>query len=243
MSEHGRDHDANLPGGIGMSRLRVYGSVSGDGQAGGSPHMHLICRELYYVLRGSGAVEILTLREGFARVPLGPGDVFHFGPGTVHRLANTDGLEILVIMQNAGLPERGDAVLTFPDADLRDLDTYLALARADSLGDAEARRDRAVEGFGELRRAFGRSAQAGAAALHGFHSRAVTLARGRAAAWPALFEEGAALETSETERRLDALMRGEGGYLEAAASALTKAEPEGASRLGMCGHLWPVAAW
>lgn len=242
MTERRRD-DANLPGGIGMSRLRVYGSVSGDGQAGGSPHVHLISGELYYVLRGSGAVETLTLREGFRRVPLAPGDVFHFGPGTVHRLVNTDGLEILVVMQNAGLPERGDAVLTFPDADLRDPETYLSRARAGSLAEAEARRDRAVEGFGELRRAFDRSPRAGATALRGFHSRAVTLARDRAAAWPPVLEQGAFAETSETERRLGALMRGEGGYLEAAAFALVGGEPEGAPRLGMCGHLWPLPEW
>ena len=47
-----------------------------------------------------------------------------FEPGTIHRLVNGGGLELVVLMQNSGLPEAGDAVFTFPPAILDDPDAY-----------------------------------------------------------------------------------------------------------------------
>lgn len=52
--------------------------------------------------------------SGYEVTPLEPGTVAWFTPGTIHRLVNEDDLRITVLMQNNGLPEAGDAVLTLP---------------------------------------------------------------------------------------------------------------------------------
>src|SRR5262245_61519905 len=98
-----------LPGAVGVSGLQVYDWPTADGLCGGSPHVHLACAEAYVVIEGKGSVQTLNT-EGFASTPLRPGTVLWFTPGTIHRLVNDDGLRIVVIMQNDGLPEAGDAV-------------------------------------------------------------------------------------------------------------------------------------
>src|SRR5262249_2793804 len=113
-----------LPGAVGVSGLRVYDWPTADGLCGGSPHVHLTCAEAYVVVAGEGSVQTLT-GDGFAETPLRPGTVAWFTPGTIHRLVNGDGgLHIVVIMQNSGLPEAGDAVFTFPPEILADPDAY-----------------------------------------------------------------------------------------------------------------------
>jgi hypothetical protein len=62
------------------------------------------------------------VQDGYAEHRLFPGQVVWFTPGVVHRLADEGDLEVLVVMSNAGLPEAGDAVLTFPDEVLADPD-------------------------------------------------------------------------------------------------------------------------
>lgn len=52
--------------------------------------------------------------SGYEVTPLAPGTVAWFTPGTIHRLVNEGDLRITVLMQNSGLPEAGDAVLTLP---------------------------------------------------------------------------------------------------------------------------------
>ena len=70
--------------------------------------------EAYIVQEGTGRLETLDAR-GFTSTELAPGVVLWFTPGTVHRAINTSGdLKVLILMQNAGLPEHGDAVMTFP---------------------------------------------------------------------------------------------------------------------------------
>ena len=54
-------------------------------------------------------------------------DVGHEG-GTIHRLVNEGDLRLFVVMQNADLPEHGDAVLTFPPEILADSDAYARAA-------------------------------------------------------------------------------------------------------------------
>src|SRR4051812_34273267 len=102
-----------FPGGVGVSDLRVYDWPTADGLCGGSPHIHLLCAEAYVVVEGSGSVQTMTW-QGYAETPLTPGAVVTFTPGTIHRLVNDGGLRIVVVMQNSGLPEAGDAVFTFP---------------------------------------------------------------------------------------------------------------------------------
>jgi hypothetical protein len=75
------------------------------------------------VLAGAGSAQTLGWR-GFAETPLAPGALVWFTPRKVHRLVNDGGLEILVIMSNTGLPEAGDAVLTFPAEVLADVEAH-----------------------------------------------------------------------------------------------------------------------
>ena len=117
-----------FPGATGVTLLDVYDWVAPDGLRGGSAHIHLASTEGYLILRGAGRLQTLGA-QGFREEPLRPGDCLWFTPGTVHRLVNEDGqLQILVIMQNAGLPEAGDCVLTFPPAILADPARYAAAA-------------------------------------------------------------------------------------------------------------------
>jgi len=104
---------AALPGGISLTHLKVYNTEGPDGLRGGSPHLHFACSEAYLVVAGEGAVQTLC-QSGFREVPLKPGCLVWFTPGLIHRLINYDGnLEIYVVMENAGLPEQGDSLLTF----------------------------------------------------------------------------------------------------------------------------------
>ncbi|MFF8846268.1 cupin domain-containing protein [Streptomyces sp. NPDC015127] len=141
-----------LPGGVGISGLTVYDWEAADGLCGGTPHMHLVCSEAYVVIDGSGSVQTLTTC-GFADTPLHPGDVVRFTPGTIHRLVNDGGLRLVVLMQNSGLPEAGDAVFTFPAPVLADPHAYQAAAAltGDQAAAARRRRDLALEGFLALR--------------------------------------------------------------------------------------------
>lgn len=102
-----------LPGAVAVSHLRVYDWPAADGVSGGTPHLHLTCSEAYVVTGGRGAVQTLTA-SGYEVTPLTPGTVAWFTPGTIHRLVDEGDLRITVLMQNGGLPEAGDAVLTLP---------------------------------------------------------------------------------------------------------------------------------
>src|SRR4051812_1066875 len=148
---------SHLPGAVGVSRLSVYDTTAPDGLHGGTPHMHLTCSEGYVVVAGEGRVQTLA-GSGFRETPLRSGTVAWFPPGTIHRLVNEGGLEIVVLMQNSGLPEAGDAVLTFPPSVLADPDAYREAVTlpeggvpGTDPGAAFRRRDLAVTGFLALR--------------------------------------------------------------------------------------------
>ena len=119
-----------FPGGTSVSHLSVYDWPTTDGAGlvgGGTPHLHTASDEGYVVLAGSGSVQTLG-PDGYAEHPLVPGTLLWFQPGVVHRLVNDGDLEILVVMSNAGLPEAGDAVMTFPADVLADVERYRAAA-------------------------------------------------------------------------------------------------------------------
>uniref|UniRef100_UPI0028ECB2AD cupin domain-containing protein n=1 Tax=uncultured Cellulomonas sp. TaxID=189682 RepID=UPI0028ECB2AD len=121
---------SGLPGGVSVSHLRVYDWPARDGvglAGSGSPHLHVVSSEAYVVLGGTGSVHTLG-PAGLAVHPLQPGSIVSFGPGVVHRAVNDGELEVLVLMSNAGLPEAGDAVLTFPASVLADPAAYRAAA-------------------------------------------------------------------------------------------------------------------
>jgi len=226
-----------LPGGIGISKLSVYDLGAPDGLAGGSPHVHLACSEGYYVIAGSGAVQTLT-PKGYAETPLQAGTVVWFDPGTIHRLVNGGGLQILTLMSNSGLPEAGDAVLTLPPEHLTDRDTYLKATTLTGEGEARtasamARRDLALEGYDVLRE---RYEAEGPSALDEFYAAAVRIVQPQLADWRKRWEQGARRLADETGAALDALEAGTAPHLQTAELHRVPAPTE-FGRHGMCGRL------
>lgn len=230
-----------LPGAVGITHLRVYDTSAPDGLRGGSPHVHLACTEAYIPVAGSGTVQTLSAR-GFAEVTLEPWKVVWFTPGVIHRLINLDGrLEILVVMQNAGLPEAGDFVLTFPPEVLADDQAYRQAASlaeegrvyASDFEAAQQRRNRAVEGFLQLRKRFEHD---GPAALEAYYTSARRIVGARLMQWRQVWEAGPLDTTMRTAAQLQALQHGDLSHLfEGGVYSLPA--PEDARKLGMCGTL------
>jgi mannose-6-phosphate isomerase-like protein (cupin superfamily) len=232
---------AALPGAVGVTHLRVYDTPAPDGVPGGSPHVHFACTEAYVTVGGRGAVQTLCA-DGFREVALEPGEIVWFTPGVIHRLVNLDGrLEILVIMQNAGLPEAGDALLTFPPEVLADGEAY-ARAASVAAGErvfvagieaAQRRRDLAVEGFAALRARFERE---GVAALEAFYRAGLRLIQPKLDAWRAVWGAGPLAAARRTGEQLDALGEGRVDHLRQGSVHALPAPGE-ERKLGMCGTL------
>jgi mannose-6-phosphate isomerase-like protein (cupin superfamily) len=226
-----------FPGGVGISGLRVYDWPTVDGVCGGSPHVHLTCAECYYVIGGQGSVQTLT-RRGFAETQLREGTVAWFTPGTIHRLVNDGDLRIIVVMQNSGLPEAGDAVFTFPPEILADPAAYAEAASLPATSDpdelaaaARQRRDLAIAGYLTLRE---RVQAEGPQALEPLYQAAATLVAGRVETWRELWRSGPLTQAVNTGDHLDALAAGKAPYL--AFSGVHTASPV-TGKFGMCGHL------
>ncbi|MFG2783657.1 cupin domain-containing protein [Streptomyces prunicolor] len=238
---------SGLPGGVAVSHLSVYdwpaeGGVD-DGVCGGTPHMHLTCSEGYVVTGGRGAVQTLTMADtisgttsGYEVTPLAAGTVAWFTPGTIHRLVNEGDLRITVLMQNSGLPEAGDAVLTLPPRYLTDPETYAAATaipvdapEAEQERAARARRDLALEGYRALRSAEGPEA------LAAFHRAAAALVRPRLGEWRERWERGALAAATATGEQLDRLEQGDFSHL--ADAAVRAEQPSAYGKFGMCGRL------
>ncbi|MFJ4523654.1 cupin domain-containing protein [Streptomyces sp. NPDC088810] len=188
-----------LPGAVGLSHLSAYDWEAADGVCGGSPHLHLVCNEAYVVTGGRGAVQTLG-SDGYRDIPLQPGSVAWFTPGTVHRMVQGGDLRITVLMQNSGLPEAGDAVFTFPPEVLADPERYAAAAtlppgtgpRTEAA--ARRRRDLAVEGYLVLREAL---VAGDDRPYRDFQRAAARLIRAEVPAWRELWR-AAALATAAT---------------------------------------------
>jgi mannose-6-phosphate isomerase-like protein (cupin superfamily) len=226
-----------LPGGVGLSRLRVYDWEGPDGLRGGSPHVHLVCSEAYLVLDGAGAVQTLG-PAGFNETPVERGSLLWFTPGLVHRLINRGDLEIVVLMQIATLPEAGDCILSFPDEVLRDPRAYRQAAAhgPSSVGAvdddaARRRRDLAVVGFNELRE---RMEAEGEAALRRFYELAAGVAAPLATEWRDAWETGPSAASERAEELIAGL---EGGGVPPLAASLFGLEPPEREVLGLCGRL------
>ncbi|HEV2528242.1 MAG TPA: cupin domain-containing protein [Thermomicrobiales bacterium] len=230
---------APFPSAVGLSHLRVYDTVAPDGQPGGSPHMHFASAEAYVVIAGQGSVETLSLASGAVDFDLSPGRIVWFEPGVIHRLVNRGGLEITVVMQNAGLPEAGDAVFAFGPELMAETAEYDAVAglgdgpESDRLARAMRRRDAAVEGFTAMRAA-ARTGDLGP--LCAFLAAAVALRRELVPSWRERWRDGPAAETELTRVRLDAVAAGSPDLLAAARvhGMGTVADHPG---IGMCGRL------
>jgi mannose-6-phosphate isomerase-like protein (cupin superfamily) len=239
-----------FPGGVSVSHLRVYDWPAPDGVGAvgsGSPHLHVASSEAYLVLAGTGAVHTLG-PTGFHEHRVGPGSVVRFDAGIVHRAVNDGDLEALVVMSNAGLPEAGDAVMTFPRAVLADPAAYRAAATLPGPGTpddelaaaARRRRDLAVEGYRELLDEVGRVGPA--VAMRALHDAAVRLVRPTVPHWQDRWTRTVLAETDASALLLEGLARGVVPGFGAARVAASQAEP-GARRYGMCGRLrvWPSA--
>jgi mannose-6-phosphate isomerase-like protein (cupin superfamily) len=233
-----------FPGGTSVSRLTVYDWPTPDGLRGGSPHLHTVSAEGYVVLSGTGSVETLS-SAGHEEHQLTAGRVLWFTPGTVHRLVNTGGdLDLVVVMQNAGLPEAGDAVFTFPPDVLADTGRYRQAAALPATDDdatlanaALQRRDLAIEGYLRLR---DRIRSGDHSALTDLHNAGAALVRDRVGQWREQWRRKPLAQAVATGEQLDALGDGKAAHL-AEAAVYRAAGPT--PRYGMCGHLstWQLA--
>ncbi|KOG39844.1 cupin [Streptomyces resistomycificus] len=225
-----------LPGAVGLSHLSAYDWEAADGVCGGSPHLHLVCTEAYVVTGGSGAVQTLS-PDGYRDIPLKPGSVAWFTPGTVHRMVQGGDLRITVLMQNSGLPEAGDAVFTFPAEILADPDRYAAAATLppgtgpDTEAAARRRRDLAVEGYLTLREAL---VAGDGGPYREFQRAAARLVRAKVPTWRELWRAGPLATAERTGVQLDALAAGEPAYLDEATAHETA--PTRLGGFGMCGR-------
>jgi mannose-6-phosphate isomerase-like protein (cupin superfamily) len=228
------------PAGVGISHLAVYDSEAPDGVRSGSAHVHLSCTEGYVVIGGRGRLQTLS-PAGFQEIDLYPQQVVWFTPGVIHRLVNDGDLTIIIVMQNGGLPEAGDCVLSLPDYYLSDRSRYREKAdlpapeHGHEVVDSHARqrRDLSVTGFIGLR---DRLEREGPGALDGFYLNAAALVADDLARWRELWREGAVRAAETTGDQIDALRRGDLGYL--ALAGLHEAQPRaGSPRAGMCGRI------
>jgi mannose-6-phosphate isomerase-like protein (cupin superfamily) len=225
-----------FPGAIGISDLTAYPWPTADDEHGGSPHTHLTCTEAYVVVGGRGRLQALN-HTGPSIQELAPGDVVWFTPGTIHRAINDGDLHVIVIMQNSGLPEAGDAVMTFPPEYLT-AKNYPAAASilgpdaAPSHERARARRDLAVEGVVELLHQW----EAGNhVALEHFYQQAAALVAPRLSEWRTLIEDGAAATAASALAHIDALGRADTTHLGRA--SVNRIPAPAKTTLGMCGYL------
>lgn len=230
---------STFPGGTSLSFLDVYDDAAPDGVVGGSPHVHLASTECYVVVGGEGELHTVNL-DGCREIAIGPGSVVWFTPGTIHRAVNHRDLRVVVLMGNAGLPEAGDAVMTFPPDVLADPDRYRAAAtlphratEAERAADARTRRDLAVRGFLPIRDAIRAGDQA---PLREFYAAAAGLVRGRAGAWAEIVRDGPLSQAEAVLATTTDLAVGVAGHLERAAVFQAPA-PDRA--FGMCGRLHP----
>jgi mannose-6-phosphate isomerase-like protein (cupin superfamily) len=217
-----------FPGATAISGLSVYQWQAEDGRCGGSPHVHLTCTEAYVTVSGEGSLQTLTV-DGLQEVPLSAGTAVWFGPGTVHRAINGDGeLRVIVIMQNSGLPEAGDAVLTYPPEILDDPELYQAPRTPRN------RRDLAVQGF----LALAEDVEAGGGrALERFYRQATALVADRLDDWEARWRSGPAEAARRTGEQIAALRSGRIDHLLSAGVRTMRAPDPDSRRYGMCGML------
>jgi len=228
-----------LIGGIGLTYLTVYDQrPAPDGLQCGCAHVHAVTDEAYFVLSGSGAIELHDLDNGFRSVPLAAGNFVQFAPGTVHRSVNNSGLTVLAIMGNAGLAERGDARIWFGpdvDADPERYQQFWRLPAAAGLGGALDRRDHSVSAYMELLRLWERDREAYRAELKrfvGVHARAMEPLRER---FQDVVSLGPQKWLQSALARIERLPSSTGSP-----DAVLVAPETGEPKLGMCGLLRPM---
>lgn len=223
-------------GGIGLTHLRVYDMrPAPDGRMSGCAHVHGLTDEGYYVIGGSGTLELHDPENGFRTVPLTKGRYVQFTPGTVHRTLSEDALEVLVIMGNAGLTEHGDARIYFGQAVDEDRAEYARLTGLPGqrgLEGALERRDASVAAYGELVSLWERDRQAYRAEIERFQTVHLRELAGKSAALADVVEAGLGHWMHVMARRIEAL-DGDAGP----ARSHTTDQQSGGPVYGMCGVL------
>jgi hypothetical protein len=234
MCEH--DGAASLPGGIGISLLKVYDREAPDGLVGGSPHIDLACAEGYYVVAGTGAVQILNptgVRRDRAEPHRGLVRPRHEPPAGEQRRPDHPHADVEQRPAGgqrrgadlpAGAPRRPGVV---PRGDG---------ARRHRRGAAPVRDDAqapSLQGFQALRPAYDAD---GPAALDDFYAAAAALVRPLVGDWRKRWEAGAKRLADPTGTAFDALEKGDPEYLRAA-QLHGIPEPTETGRHGMCGRL------
>lgn len=229
---------ASLIGGLGLTRVRVYGQrPAPDGLHGGSPHIHAITDEAYYVTSGRGRVEMHDELHGFRSLPLEPGTYVDFEPCVLHRLVSEDRLEVLGMMGNAGLAESGDARIYFGadvDADPEAYAALWTLPKRRGLEGALERRDRAVAAYARLVGLWTANRPAYFAELSRFVRVALAAAAERRDQFAIHIAQGPLAAGERTRSRLERLP-------EAASERVVRIQAEVTTpALGMCGELFTV---
>ena len=232
----GRSED--LISGIGLTHLTVYDQrPAPDGLMSGSPHVHAVTDEGYYVMSGRGRVELHDLKQGFRSVDLTPGRYIQFPPGVVHRLVNTDRLVLLVVMGNAGLAERGDARIYFGkavDDDPAEFARLVGLAKAKGIEGALDRRDAAIRAYISLLELWTKDRNAYDNELARFIGVHMKAAAGLRKGFSEAVEAGPVAWGERFRKRLENLPLGREEL-----SPVLHLPPEEPT-LGMCGVLRPV---
>lgn len=230
---------ARLIGGIGLTHLTVYEQrPAPDGVNSGSPHVHAITDEAYYVISGTGRAELHDVKHGFRTVDIEPGQYLQFPPCVLHRIVSTDKLVILAVMGNAGLAERGDARIYFGKAVDEDPDEYArlaGLAKEKGLEGALDRRDASVRAYQGLLKLWENDPKAYTAELQrftGVHLKAMEKLRSKLSE---AVSSGPLYWGLLSQIRLRVLPEGEDRFL----AAFHDGEPKIA--YGMCGVLRPVS--
>ncbi len=228
----------DLISGIGLSHLTVYDQrPAPDGLMSGSPHVHAVTDEGYYVVSGRGRVELHDLKDGFRSVELSSGRYVQFPPGVVHRLVSTDHLVLLVVMGNAGLAERGDARIYFGksvDENPAEFARLVGLAKAKGLEGALDRRDAAIRAYAGLLEFWEKDRRAYFRELERFIGVHMKAAEGLRQGFSEAVEAGPVAWGDRFRRRLENLPV----RREELAPVLHL--PPDETTLGMCGVLRPV---
>jgi hypothetical protein len=224
----------DLIGGVGLTHLKVYDTPGPDGVKGGCAHVHALTDEAYFCFGGKGHVELHDVDSGFRIVALEKGSFVQFSPNTLHRSVCHDGMEILAIMGNSGLPERGDARIYFGQEVDEDPNKYAqlsSLAKEGELG-AMKRRDISAIAYGKLMGLWDTDRDLYMKELDRFFSVHRKVMFNRKDELTTAVINGAAVQASKDQRRLTALPDAD-SQLE----SWTAFSSNGKIKLGMCGTL------
>lgn len=204
---------STLLGGIGLTYLTVYHDPVGpDGVHGGCAHIHAITPEAYFGVAGEGAIELHDPEHGFRRKEIRKGTFVQFPPGTLHRSISTSGLEVVAVMGNGGLAERGDARIYFgraADENPAEYDRLRDLVKSGREG-AIARRNASAIAYAELMRLWHEDRPAYTVELErfiGVHRQSLA---GKADRLRAVVEEGPVKVADQAMRNLAGLTAARG---------------------------------